>query len=95
MIANSVRNISRFTTSSISRPLTVNLSRHFSSSLLSKRGDPAEESPNRVVYSNLSNVAIGERKLITPEHEMFMDTCKKFFEKEVVPYHDEWERQGN
>eukprot|EP01135_Chromosphaera_perkinsii_P011386 Nk52_evm31s2391 gene=Nk52_evmTU31s2391 len=45
-------------------------------------------------YTNLSNVAVGERKLITPEHEQFMETCKRFFEKEVLPFHDKWEEEG-
>ena len=30
----------------------------------------------------------------TPEHEMFRDTCRRFFEKEVVPFHMKWEEDG-
>jgi len=28
------------------------------------------------------------------EHEDFRATAKAFFEKEVVPFHDEWEKAG-
>ena len=31
---------------------------------------------------------------ITPEHEMFRDTCRRFFEKEVMPFHMKWEEDG-
>ena len=30
----------------------------------------------------------------TPEHEMFRDTCRRFFEKEVTPFHRAWEDDG-
>ena len=30
----------------------------------------------------------------TPEHEMFRDTCRRFFEKEVMPFHMKWEEDG-
>lgn len=30
----------------------------------------------------------------TPEHEMFRDTCRRFFEKEVTPFHRAWEDEG-
>ena len=30
----------------------------------------------------------------TPEHEMFRDTCRRFFEKEVTPFHMKWEEDG-
>ena len=30
----------------------------------------------------------------TPEHEMFRDTCRRFFEKEVTPFHMKWEEEG-
>ena len=35
-----------------------------------------------------------ERSLFTPEHEMWRDTVRRFMEKEVVPYHDQWEKDG-
>ncbi|SKB07308.1 acyl-CoA dehydrogenase family protein [Aeromicrobium choanae] len=35
-----------------------------------------------------------ERTLFEPEHQSFRDTVRLFLEKEVVPHHDEWERQG-
>tara|TARA_B100002019_G_C21259933_1_gene596130 strand:+ start:913 stop:2064 length:1152 start_codon:yes stop_codon:yes gene_type:complete len=35
-----------------------------------------------------------ERTLFTPEHDMFRDTVRKFIEKEIAPYHDQWEKDG-
>ena len=34
------------------------------------------------------------RTLFTEEHEMFRDAVKDFFQKEIVPYHDKWEEEG-
>jgi acyl-CoA dehydrogenase len=34
------------------------------------------------------------RDLFEAEHEAFRQTVRTFFDKEVVPFHDEWERQG-
>ncbi len=34
------------------------------------------------------------RDLFEPEHESFRQTVRTFFEKEVVPHHDQWERDG-
>ncbi|MFT3803017.1 MAG: acyl-CoA dehydrogenase family protein [Burkholderiaceae bacterium] len=35
-----------------------------------------------------------ERTLFSEDHEKFRDTVRKFLEKEVVPFHAEWEDQG-
>lgn len=35
-----------------------------------------------------------ERTLFSPEHEMWRDTVRKFVEKEIVPNHPEWEKDG-
>lgn len=35
-----------------------------------------------------------ERSLFTPEHEMWRDTVRRFMEKEIVPFHDQWEKDG-
>jgi alkylation response protein AidB-like acyl-CoA dehydrogenase len=34
------------------------------------------------------------RTLYSEDHEIFRDAVAKFFEKEVVPFHDQWERDG-
>jgi alkylation response protein AidB-like acyl-CoA dehydrogenase len=34
------------------------------------------------------------RDLFEPEHESFRQTVRTFFEKEVVPFHDQWEKDG-
>ncbi|MFV0386427.1 acyl-CoA dehydrogenase family protein [Paracoccus sp. (in: a-proteobacteria)] len=35
-----------------------------------------------------------ERNLFREEHHMFRDTVRKFVEKEIVPYHAQWEKDG-
>lgn len=35
-----------------------------------------------------------ERTLFREEHHMFRETVRKFVEKEIVPYHAQWERDG-
>ena len=37
---------------------------------------------------------IGTRRIFSPEHDMFRETCRKFFQEEVAPYHGEWEEAG-
>ncbi len=35
-----------------------------------------------------------ERTLFTPEHEAFRDSFRRFIDKEIAPFHAEWEEQG-
>lgn len=35
-----------------------------------------------------------ERSIFSEEHEMWRQTVRKFVEKEIVPYHDQWEKDG-
>jgi acyl-CoA dehydrogenase len=35
------------------------------------------------------------RTLFNEEHDLFRQTVRKFFETEVVPFHDQWEKQGH
>lgn len=35
-----------------------------------------------------------ERSLFREEHDMFRESVRKFVEKEIVPYHAQWERDG-
>ena len=35
-----------------------------------------------------------ERNLFTPEHDMWRESVRRFIEKEIVPYHDQWEKDG-
>ncbi|XP_074653072.1 long-chain specific acyl-CoA dehydrogenase, mitochondrial-like [Tubulanus polymorphus] len=36
----------------------------------------------------------GTRSLFTEDHDIFRQTCRRFFQEEVVPHHDEWEKVG-
>ncbi|QQS12110.1 MAG: acyl-CoA dehydrogenase family protein [Rhodospirillales bacterium] len=52
------------------------------------------------VHSQSSTSPSGESFLsalsahITPEHRQFRDTCRRFFEQEVKPFHAQWEEDG-
>jgi acyl-CoA dehydrogenase len=35
-----------------------------------------------------------ERSIFSEEHEMWRQTVRKFVEKEIVPYHEQWEKDG-
>ena len=35
-----------------------------------------------------------ERQLFSPEHEALRDTARRFFEREIVPVHRDWEKAG-
>ena len=35
-----------------------------------------------------------ERRLFSPEHEQFRETVKKFIDREIRPYHYQWEEDG-
>ncbi len=35
-----------------------------------------------------------ERTLFQPEHDQWRETVRRFIEKEIVPFHDEWEKDG-
>ena len=35
-----------------------------------------------------------DRTLFTPDHETFRDSFRKFIDKEIVPFHADWEEQG-
>ena len=35
-----------------------------------------------------------ERKLFSPEHDMWRESVRRFVEKEIVPFHGQWEKDG-
>ena len=35
-----------------------------------------------------------ERTLFQPEHDMWRETVRRFIEKEIVPFHAQWEKDG-
>ncbi len=35
-----------------------------------------------------------QRDIFTPEHDEFRDMVRTFIEREITPYHDQWERDG-
>ena len=34
------------------------------------------------------------RKVFRDDHEMFRDQVRRFVDREIVPFHEEWEHQG-
>mmetsp|Transcript_90965 Transcript_90965/g.259638 ORF Transcript_90965/g.259638 Transcript_90965/m.259638 type:complete len:434 (+) Transcript_90965:257-1558(+) len=41
-----------------------------------------------------SLMQIGIRDIFDSDHDMFRESCRKFFEDEVKPFHGEWEKAG-
>eukprot|EP00605_Chrysophyceae_sp_TOSAG23-4_P001522 GSChrysophyteH1.ASY1.ANO1.1670.1 assembled CDS len=37
---------------------------------------------------------IGTRRIFEHEHDQYRELCRRFYEEEVIPYHDEWEKAG-
>ncbi|XP_033098134.1 long-chain specific acyl-CoA dehydrogenase, mitochondrial-like [Anneissia japonica] len=37
---------------------------------------------------------IGTRRIMTSDHDMFRQTVRKFFQDEIAPHQDKWEKQG-
>uniref|UniRef100_A0A8I6GMH0 Long-chain specific acyl-CoA dehydrogenase, mitochondrial n=1 Tax=Rattus norvegicus TaxID=10116 RepID=A0A8I6GMH0_RAT len=37
---------------------------------------------------------IGIRRIFSSEHDIFRESVRKFFQEEVIPYHEEWEKAG-
>ena len=35
-----------------------------------------------------------ERSLYSPDHEAFRDSFRRFIDKEIAPFHADWEEQG-
>ncbi len=35
-----------------------------------------------------------QRSLFSPEHDMWRESVRRFVEKEIVPFHDQWEKDG-
>ena len=35
-----------------------------------------------------------DRPIFEPEHNLFRETCRRFMEREVTPFHAQWEKDG-
>ena len=35
-----------------------------------------------------------KRRLFNEDHNIFRDAFRKFMEKEVIPFHEQWEKDG-
>lgn len=42
-----------------------------------------------------SLLQIGTRRIFEPEHDMYRELCRRFYEDNVIPHHDEWEKVGH
>jgi alkylation response protein AidB-like acyl-CoA dehydrogenase len=42
----------------------------------------------------IESIPMIERTLFTPDHESFRDSFRRFIEKEIAPFHADWEEQG-
>jgi len=52
----------------------------------------SEHRPEPCQASRLTD--IGTRRIFSQEHDMFRETVRKFFQEEVIPYHAQWEKDG-
>lgn len=34
------------------------------------------------------------RTIFSEEHEIFRESVRRFIEREITPYHDQWEKDG-
>ena len=41
-----------------------------------------------------SLLQIGTRRIFEHEHDQYRELCRRFYEDKVIPYHDEWEKEG-
>uniref|UniRef100_A0A8C4TTT8 Acyl-CoA dehydrogenase long chain n=1 Tax=Falco tinnunculus TaxID=100819 RepID=A0A8C4TTT8_FALTI len=41
-----------------------------------------------------SLIDIGTRRIFSSDHDIFRDSARKFFQEEVLPFHAEWEKDG-
>ncbi|PKU34982.1 long-chain specific acyl- mitochondrial [Limosa lapponica baueri] len=41
-----------------------------------------------------SLVDIGTRRIFSSDHDIFRESARKFFQEEVLPFHAEWEKDG-
>mmetsp|Transcript_10948 Transcript_10948/g.17844 ORF Transcript_10948/g.17844 Transcript_10948/m.17844 type:complete len:427 (+) Transcript_10948:78-1358(+) len=48
--------------------------------------------PEPQVASNL--LQIGTRRIFEYEHDQYRELCRRFYEKNVIPFHSEWEKEG-
>ena len=76
-----------------------NLRTAFIKKPLSFRGLPAlrqlsseSSRPEPQVASNL--LQIGTRRIFEHEHDQYRELCRRFYEKKVVPFHKQWEEDG-
>jgi long-chain-acyl-CoA dehydrogenase len=48
--------------------------------------------PETQVAENL--MQIGTRRIFDSEHDMYREMCRRFYQDEVLPYHNQWEVDG-
>ena len=41
-----------------------------------------------------SNIKLKRTAYQTEEHDMIKETCRQFVEREIAPYHAQWEEDG-
>lgn len=38
---------------------------------------------------------IGTRRIFNEDHDMLREMCRKWWEQECVPHHEQWEKEGS
>ncbi|KAG7280347.1 hypothetical protein CRUP_024139 [Coryphaenoides rupestris] len=69
------------------------ISRRHEHSNAQPSGEPA--APFRPETSSAKTLMdVGTRRIFSEEHDLFRESARRFFQEEVVPHHNEWEKAG-
>lgn len=52
----------------------------------------SKDRPETQVADSL--LQIGTRRIFDTEHDMYREMCRRFYQEEVMPYHNQWEKDG-
>jgi len=77
------------------KPVLFSIRRFQPSNLIKRSITTTKRNHDRMEGFQTSNMMdVGTRAIFSEEHDMFRESCRKFFNEEVLPYHNEWEKNG-
>ncbi len=59
---------------------------------VARKSTAVEVRPEAQVADSL--LQIGTRRIFEHEHDQYRELCRRFYEEKVIPFHDEWEKEG-
>ncbi|KAJ3584044.1 hypothetical protein NHX12_014540, partial [Muraenolepis orangiensis] len=57
-------------------------------------GEPGAPSWRAETSSARTLMDVGTRRIFNQDHDLFRESARRFFQEEVVPHHNEWEKAG-